>query len=221
MKLPAAAAFPFYSIGEEIANSVTHGLGALASVAGLVLLSLKASGSLAGQGAGGFGAASAVLFAATMIGMFLISTVYHAVQNQGAKQILRKLDHSMIYIFIAGTYTPFCLIGLKGAWGWSILAVEWALAVAGIAFNILGAKKLKKASVAAYILMGWVIIVGIVPMIRTVPAVSIILLLSGGVMYTLGTIWYRMKTVKHTHAVWHSFVILGALCHWFSVWHMV
>jgi len=161
------------------------------------------------------------LFGATMIGMFLVSTLYHAIQHQGAKQILRKFDHSVIFIFIAGTYSPFCLIGLKGAWGWSIFAAEWSLALLGIILNILDIKALKKIEVAAYILMGWAIVVGCVPLIRSIPIQSIILLVAGGVAYTLGTFWYRKKNVRLTHVIWHAFVLIGTICHWFSVWYFI
>ncbi|MCL2139060.1 MAG: hemolysin III family protein [Treponema sp.] len=215
------AALPFYSIGEEIANSLLHGLGTLGAVAGMVLLNLKTRGLLGGRRAGSLDIAAALLFAATMTGMFLISTLYHAVQHKGAKYILRKLDHSIIFIFIAGTYTPICLIGLGGAWGWSLFAVEWLLALLGISLNILGFKALKKIEIAAYIMMGWAIVAGLIPLTRSVPVQSVVLLIAGGAAYTLGTIWYRMKSVRLTHAVWHVFVIIGTVCHWFAVWYIV
>ena len=216
-----AAALPLYTIGEEIANSIIHGIGTLGAIAGLVLLILKTEGILGGQRADNLDIIAAILFAATMIGMFLISTLYHAIQHQGAKRILRKIDHSVIFIFIAGTYTPFCLSGLKGAWGWSLFAVEWSLALFGIILNILDFKALKKIEVAAYILMGWAIVVGCVPLIHSVPIQSVILLFVGGVVYTLGTIWYRKKNVLLNHAIWHGFVLIGTVCHWFSIWYFI
>ncbi|MCL2065974.1 MAG: hemolysin III family protein [Treponema sp.] len=214
------ATAPFYTIGEEIANSILHGIGTLGAITGLVLLSLKTNGLLSYKRAGGMDIAAAVLFASTMIGMFLISTLYHAIQHRGAKNILRRLDHSVIFIFIAGTYTPHCLSGLRGAWGWSLFGAEWALAFLGITLNILDNKALKKVEVAAYIAMGWAIIVGFVPLLRSVPVKIIILLVAGGAAYTLGTIWYRMKSTRFTHVIWHFFVIIGAVCHWFSVWYL-
>ena len=220
-KSPGIIALPFYTIGEEIANSVLHGIGALAATAGLVLLSLKTTGLLGRHRAANLDIVAAVLFAATMIGMFLISTLYHAIQHKGAKQILRRLDHSVIFIFIAGTYTPLCLSGLGGAWGWSLFGVEWALALIGITLNIIGLKSLKKFEVAAYIMMGWAIVVGFIPLLRSVPVISIILLLSGGAAYTLGTLWYRRKDIRLTHVVWHVFVLAGTVCHWFSIWFLI
>jgi len=219
-KNSTAAVLPFYTIGEEIANSVLHGIGALAAIAGLVLLNLKNSGILNGHRAAGMDIFSAIFFAATMIGMFLVSTLYHAIQIQNIKSIFRKLDHSVIFIFIAGTYTPICLSGLRGTWGWSLFAVEWALALTGIILNILNSKTIKKIEITVYIMMGWAIIIGFVPLIHRVPAISIILLLSGGAAYTLGAVFYKKKSIKHTHVIWHAFVIIGAVCHWFSIWYL-
>ena len=219
---PAAVqnAIPLYTIGEEIANSILHGIGTLLAIAGLVLLSLKTRGLLGVQRAGGLDIIAALVFTAAMIGMFLVSTLYHAIQHKGVKQILRRLDHSVIFIFIAATYTPFCLSGLRGGWGWTLFAVEWFLALLGITLNILDSKTLKKIEVAAYIMMGWAIIIGFVPLIRSVPVKSIILLLAGGAAYTAGTIWYRKKNVKLTHVIWHIFVLAGTVCHWFSIWYL-
>jgi len=221
----AAAVIPLYSTGEEITNSILHGLGALGAIAGLVLLGLKTTGFFPGRMETGLITSdqdiiAAFLFTATMIGMFLVSTLYHAIQHQGAKRILRRMDHSMIFIFIAGTYTPFCLVGLQGAWGWSLFAFEWILAFTGITLNIFGLKVLKKIEIAAYVLMGWAIIAGFIPLMRSVPMQSIIMLIAGGIAYTMGIIWYRKKEIKFTHTIWHGFVIAGAVCHWFAVWYL-
>ena len=209
-----------YSIGEEIANSILHGIGVLGAIAGLVLLNLKTRGVFSGTRGSSIDITAVVLFAAAMIAMFLVSTLYHAIQHRGAKRILRVLDHSMIYLFIAGTYSPFCLTALKGAWGWSIFSVEWALALLGITLYILDSKTLKKIEVVVYILMGWVIVVGFIPLARSIPVISLILLFAGGIAYTMGTIWYRKKNIRGTHAVWHAFVLGGTVCHWFSIWHL-
>jgi len=219
-KKPTSAVLPFYTIGDEIANSVLHGIGVLAAIAGLVILNLKNSGVLGGHRAADMDIISSVLFAATMIGMFLVSTLYHAIQLQSVKRIFRKLDHSVIFIFIAGTYTPICLSGLRGAWGWSLFAVEWALALTGIILNILNSKTLKKIEITVYIMMGWAIIIGFVPLIHRVPVISVILLLAGGAAYTLGAVVYKKKSIKHTHVIWHTFVIIGAVFHWFSIWYL-
>ena len=221
-KRPSTTAnLPLYTIREEIANSILHGIGTLGAIAGLVMLSLKTTGFLGVERASNLDILAAILFAATMIGMFLISTLYHAVQHHGAKRVLRKLDHSLVFVFIAGTYTPLCLSGIRGAWGWSLFGVEWFLAVIGIILNILDYRAIRKIELAAYIMMGWVIIVGCVPLVRSVPLESVILLIGGGVMYTLGTIWYRRKNIRFTHAVWHIFVLAGTVCHWFAIWCLI
>jgi len=219
-KNTTASLQPLYTIGEEIANSVLHGIGALAAAAGLVLLSLKNTGVFDGHRADDTDIVSTVIFAATMVGMFLVSTLYHAIQLQSVKRIFRKLDHSVIFVFIAGTYTPICLSGLRGAWGWSLFAIEWALALTGIIMNILDSKTIKKIEITVYIMMGWAIIIGFVPLIHRVPVISIIMLLAGGAAYTLGAVFYKKKSIKHTHVIWHAFVIIGAVCHWFSVWRL-
>jgi len=216
-----ASALPFYTICEEIVNSILHGVGALAATAGLVLLIVKTLGFLGGKRAGSLDLIAVLLFTATMIAMFLISTLYHAIQHHEAKKILRRMDHSVIFIFIAGTYSPFCLSALKGAWGWTLFAVEWSLALTGIILNIMDCKILKKIEVAVYIVMGWAIIAGCVPLIRSVPAQSVILLICGGFAYTFGAFWYRMKKVRFTHVIWHIFVIIGTVCHWFSIWYII
>lgn len=211
---------PFYTPGENIANSVLHGIGTLLAVLGLVLLNLKTRGLSSGQLNGSLEITATLLFTATMIGMFLISTLYHGIQHLGAKRILRILDHSMVYIFIAGTYTPFCLAALGGVWGWTLFFIEWSLALTGIVLYSLNWKILKKVEVAVYIVMGWAIVAGCVPLFRSIPLISFILLFSGGIFYSLGTIWYRKKHLPRTHAIWHAFVLAGALCHWFSVWYL-
>lgn len=214
------ATLPSYPIGEEIANSVIHGIGALAAIAGLVLLGLKVGGFWNGYNTSILDITGVLLFTITMTGMFLISTLYHAIQHQGAKRILRKLDHSVIFVFIAGTYTPLCLSGLGGAWGWSLFGFQWSLALLGIILNIVNNKAFKKIQLAIYLLMGWAVVVGFVPLVRSLPAQSIILILAGGIAYTLGIFWYRRKDIRFSHAIWHIFVIIGAVCHWFSVWYL-
>ena len=220
-KLSAPLGFPFYSIREEIANSILHGIGTLAATAGMVLLTLKAGGFLGGKGSGSLDIVAVLLFTVTMIGMYLISTLYHAIQHRGIKRLMRKLDHSVIFIFIAGTYSPLCLSGLGGIWGWSIFAVEWAMAFTGIALNIAGYKHIHKIEIAIYIIMGWAIVAGMVPLIRSVPVICVILLFSGGIAYTMGVFWYRKKNIRMTHAIWHAFVMAGTTCHWFSMWYLI
>jgi hemolysin III len=155
-----------------------------------------------------------------MISMFLTSTLYHAIQHEGAKRVLRILDHAAIYLLIAGTYTPFCLLGLKGALGWSFFGVEWSLAITGITLYAVNCRLLKKAELGVYMLMGWAIVAGWFRLMSTIPTASLILLAGGGVAYTLGTIWYSKPHRRGTHVIWHVFVLAGAVCHWWSIWLM-
>jgi len=204
--------------GEEIANSVIHGVGALAATAGLVLLCVRSR--LTGSAGGVKTVTSLALFAGTMITMFLASTLYHSIQHGGAKKTLKVLDHSAIYLFIAGTYTPFCLLALGGPLGWTLFSLEWACAAAGITLYAVNWRFLKKAELAVYLVMGWAIVVS-APLLRhrlTVP--SAVFLIAGGVLYSLGVIWYTRKAQKGAHVVWHAFVLAGALAHWWAVWFL-
>ncbi|MDR3130442.1 MAG: hemolysin III family protein [Treponema sp.] len=205
-------ALPFQTPVEETANSILHGLGALLAASGFTAITMD-------PGAGGGPARAACgVFAASMTVMFLISTLYHAIQHKGAKIVLRKLDHCAIYLLIAGTYTPFCLLGLKGGFGLAFLIFEWTLAAAGIVLYAANLKFIKKVELAVYILMGWAIAAGWLPLSRSLPPMSLIFLGAGGVFYTLGTIWYSRPRMRGAHVVWHVFVLAGAACHWVSVW---
>jgi hemolysin III len=210
---------PFQTPGEETANSILHGLGALLAAGGLTLLLLRGNGYLGGGG-GILALGASVIFTVSMIVMFLASTLYHAIQHEGAKRIFRVLDHSAIYLLIAGTYTPFCLLGLRGSLGWIFFGLEWALAAAGISLYAANWKFLKKAELGVYILMGWAIVAGWIPLTRSLPPMSLILLIAGGAAYTLGTLWYSKPQRRGAHVTWHVFVLLGALCHWWSVWYI-
>lgn len=214
------APLPLPKVEAEAANAILHIFGALLAVAGLVLLSLRVRGYLGGDGGGTLAAVSCLVFSSTMILMFLASSLYHAVQNAGVKRIFRVLDHGAIYLFIAGTYTPFCLLALKGVWGWVLFGVEWQLAIMGTILFAANYKPLRKVEVAVFILMGWAVIVSAIPLSRTLPLLSLILLGAGGIAYTLGTFWYRKKSRPWAHVTWHVFVLAGAICHWWSIWFM-
>jgi hemolysin III len=206
------------TLGEEIANSILHGLGALLAVAGLVLMVLRGLGYL-GLDAGGAKAFTAyTIYTISMLCMFLASTLYHAIQHKVAKRVFRILDHSSIYLFIAGTYTPFCLVGLRGTLGWAIFGAEWALAAAGITLYAVNYRPLKKLELVVYLLMGWAIVIATIPLTRAVSQLSIIMLAAGGVAYTLGALFYRKHGTRGTHVTWHVFVLAGAVCHWLSIW---
>jgi hemolysin III len=202
---------------EEIANSALHGAGTLLAAAGLVLLVLHAQSSLPAY----------VIFASAMILMFLASTLYHALVPPRIKERFRLFDHQAIYLFIAGTYTPYCLLALRGALGWALFAFEWTAALAGIVLSAFRWRFLKKAELAIFILMGWAILAGAIPLARALSPQSLALLFAGGAAYTAGTFWSRAGKETKTggrifgaHVIWHLFVLAGAACHWFSVWFL-
>jgi hemolysin III len=215
---PVPSPLPFQTPGEEIANSILHGLGVLLAVAGLILLVFRAKGYLEGRGGDALVITAYIIFTVTMISMFLASTLYHAIQHEKAKRVLRILDHSAIYLLIAGTYTPFCFIGLKGPLGWLFFSIEWGVAIAGITFYATNCRFIKKAELWVYIAMGWAIVAGWFRLISTVPFSSLLMLMIGGIAYTLGTLWYSKPTRRGTHVIWHIFVLAGAICHWWSIW---
>ena len=215
-----ARPLPFQTLGEEIANSVLHGLGALAAIAGLVLLILRSKSTFAATGDIWFNIAP-IVFASTLILMFLSSTLYHAIQHRGAKQVLRTLDHAAIYLLIAGTYTPLCLITLRGLFGWTLFGIEWVCAASGIALYCANCRFLKRFELVIYLVMGWVIVFGGIPLLKAINQLSLIFLIIGGAAYTLGTIWYAKGGLhRKTHVTWHVFVLIGATCHWFSIWFL-
>jgi len=211
---------PFQTPGEEIANSILHGLGILLAVAGLILLVLRATGRLGGTMAGLLPVTCYAIYSASLVLMFLTSTLYHAIQHEGAKRVFQILDHSTVYILIAGSYTAYSLLGLRGAPGWIYFGVEWALAAAGTVLYAVNWKFLRKAELALYMLMGWAMIAGLPRLFKAIPRISFILLLAGGAAYTLGTFWYRRRHRRVSHVIWHCHVIAGAICHWFSFWFM-
>jgi hemolysin III len=215
---PLPAPLPFQTPGEEIANAVLHGIGALLSVAGAVLLIIRGSGGFGGRAPDLRAVVAYSVYGAALFIMFLASTLYHAIQAEGGKRVLRIFDHSAIYLLIAGTYTPFCLVGLRGAWGWSLFGVEWGLAVLGVVLYSVGSRALKKIEVAVYILMGWAVVAGWKPLIAALNPAAVVWLAIGGVCYTLGTVWYGRKVRRGAHVVWHVFVLLGAAAHFMGVW---
>ena len=202
-----------YSAGEELANSITHGVGAVLSIVALVLMVV-----LAVTQSSVIAVVSASIYGASLVLLFLASTLYHSFQKPGLKSILKTLDHCAIYILIAGTYTPFMLISLQGAWGYSMTAIIWSLAVFGIFFKVFYRHRFPKLSLFTYIAMGWLIIVASTEMMAKVPLGGLVLLAAGGLVYTLGTIFYVWERCPYNHAVWHVFVLAGAGCHFFAIY---
>lgn len=192
---------------EELANTLTHGAGAAASLAGAVALVVLAA--LRSDARGIVGSA---VFGATLVLLYGASTLYHAVRSPTLKARLRILDHCAIYLLIAGTYTPFTLIGLRGGWGWSLFGVAWGLATAGVIFKLFFTGRFDGLSTAVYVAMGWMVLVAIVPLVQRLPAEVLAWLVAGGLAYTLGTLFYRSRR-RYAHAVWHLFVLAGSACH--------
>ena len=217
---PLPDPLPFQTPGEEIANSVLHGLGVFLAVAGLTLLALRTKGYFGGTVVSGLEIACYMIFSATMLSMFLASTLYHAIQHERAKRVFQILDHSAVYLLIAGTYTPFSLLGLQGAWGWTYFGIEWALAITGTVLYAVNFKLLKKTELWVYMLMGWAIIAGLWRLYERIPFISFVLLIAGGIAYTAGTFWYRRRHRRGAHVIWHLHVITGCTCHWLSLWFM-
>lgn len=202
---------PHYSTSEEVASSLSHAVGIVLSIAGLAVLA--ASSALHG---GGWRIASVCVYGTTLILLYTASTLYHAVPNLGAKPILRLLDHSAIYLLIAGTYTPFALISLRGSWGWALFAIVWTLAIIGIALEL---RHVRNRVIAAllYVGMGWVGIVAIKPLTQNIESGGLWLLFGGGLCYTLGVPFYLWRKLPYNHALWHLFVLAGSVLQFFSV----
>lgn len=205
-----------YSIGEEIFNSITHGIGVGLAIAGLVLLIVRAVRYAPSEFVASY-VTGVSLFGASMIILYLMSTLYHALTPYGAKKVFAIFDHCSIYILIAGTYTPFCIAFLRGAIGWTIFGIIWGLAVLGIVFYSIFGSRMRVLSVITYILMGWLVIFAFKPMKAVLSTTSIAFLLSGGVAYMVGVIFYALKKIKWTHCIWHLFVLMGTVLHFFSI----
>ena len=201
-----------YSFGEEIAHTITHGIGALLSIAGLAVL--VAFASLNGDA---WHVVSSSVFGASLVILYSASSLYHGIPHPRAKAVLRQLDHAAIYLLIAGTYTPFLLVSLRGTWGWSLFALIWSLAIAGIVLEFVDSQRFKKLSLGLYLGMGWIVLVAIKPMFDQVAIGGLILLLLGGLSYSLGVIFYIREQMAYHHAIWHLFVLAGSAFHFFAV----
>lgn len=203
---------PSVSGREEIANSISHGLGLVLALVALPILVLSAIRIGSTQFMVG-----AVVFGGTMVLLYLASTLYHSVTHETAKQFFRLFDHSAIFLLIAGTYTPFTLGVLRGALGWTLLAIVWFLAVAGIIIKALPRTRHSWISMVLYLVMGWLAIVAIKPIWQLVPVPGILLILAGGLAYTSGLAFFAARRLRYNHFIWHLFVIAGTTCHFFAV----
>ena len=209
-----------YSIGEEIFNSVTHGVGAGLAVAATVLLIVRAVLYAPADGRG-FYVTSFAIFGASLVVLYLMSTLYHALTPYGAKKIFAIFDHSSIYLLIAGTYTPFCLTTLRGSVGWVLFGIIWGVAVVGMTFYAIFGSRMRILSAITYVLMGWLVVFAFKPMVQNLNPLSLKLVLAGGVAYTVGCIFYALKKIKWMHCIWHIFVMFGSVFHFFAVYFSV
>ncbi len=201
-----------YTVGEEIANSVTHGIGVALSIAACVLLIISSAKS-----GSALKVVCASIYGACLILLFLMSTLYHAIVPEKAKKVFRVFDHTSIFILIAGSYTPVMLVTIGGALGWTIFGIVWGMALIGIVLNSISIEKFKVFSMIAYIAMGWCVIFAIKPVVELLDRNALIFLVTGGLAYTLGIIFYKMKNIPYMHSVWHLFVLAGAILQYFCM----
>jgi len=201
-----------YSKGEVLANSITHGVGVGLSIAGIVLLIIRAL-NLGTT----WHLVSYIIFGTSLILLYLASTSYHSFTSQPWKALFQRLDHAAIFTLIAGTYTPFLLTKLRNGWGWSIFGIVWGLSIVGLILKLGFKSRFEKPSVFLYLAMGWFGVVVVNQTMGTIGMQSILLLLFGGIFYSAGVIFYRWRKLPYNHAIWHLFVLCGSIFHYFSV----
>lgn len=200
------------SVAEHVANAVTHGTGLVLSIACLVLLVV-----FSGLSKGLWEIVSCSIYGLTLVLLYLASLLYHSARRPKTRHLLHIVDHAAIYLLIAGTYTPYMLVPLRGALGWTLFGLIWGLAALGIVFQAAFISRFKILSTLSYVAMGWLVTVAIVPLWRALPAGAILWLAIGGLFYTLGVVFYAWKQLKFAHAIWHLFVLAGSLCHFFGI----
>lgn len=198
-------------LGDLLANSITHGIGALFALVAAAYLMVASS-----HGTSRLIIACAI-YAATLVLVYVCSTLYHSMVRTRARHVLRVLDHSAIYLLIAGTYTPFMLVSLRGPWGWTLFGVVWTLAIAGVVFKSLTTGRFAVISAIAYVLMGWIAVVAIGPLARAITWPGIAWIGVGGILYTLGVLFFALDRLRYFHALWHVFVLAGSGAHFVAV----
>lgn len=200
------------SLGEEIANAITHGTGVGLSIAALVILVVFAA-----KRSDTWKVVSFSIYGATMIALYLASTLYHSFPQPNIKRFFRILDHSSIFLLIAGTYTPVTIGTMRGGWGWTLFGIIWGLSIVGINLKIFAMSKLKLLSVIIYVLMGWMVVIAIKPLLSSSSHMFLIWMLIGGLAYTLGVLFYTARKLPYHHSIWHLFVLGGSVCHFFGM----
>ena len=197
---------------EEIANSITHGIGAALSIAALSVLVV-----FAGLRGDAWRVVSFAIYGATLVLLYLASTFYHVFSNPRVKRVFHVFDHSAIFLLIAGSYTPFCLVTIRGGWGWSLFGVVWGIAIFGIVFKAFFTGRYNFVSTALYIAMGWIAVIAIRPLVAQLPTGAFAWILLGGLSYTVGVVFYAWERLPYGHAIWHLFVLGGSTLHFFAV----
>ncbi|VFQ43501.1 PAQR family membrane homeostasis protein TrhA [Desulfoluna butyratoxydans] len=210
--MSAVAALPRYSVGEELANSITHGVGILFGISALCIMTTFAA--LYGDV---WHIVGCSVFGAALVLLYTFSTLYHSVTVPRLKSVLRVFDHSAIYLLIAGTYTPFTLVSLRGAWGWVLFGGIWAAALVGIVLKIISIHRWEALSLGLYAGMGWSVVVAVKPLLSSVDTGGLAFLLFGGLAYTFGIVFYVWEKLPFNHAIWHLFVLTGSILHFFAV----
>jgi len=200
----------------ELANSVTHGAGLALSVAGCAVIV-----TLAALRGNAWHIVACSVYGATLVCLYAASTVYHSVSSRRVKRVMRILDHSAIYLLIAGTYTPFTLVSMRGGWGWTLFGLVWGLAIAGIVFKVWFVEHFPIASTIVYLAMGWLAVVAVKPVLAMLPVAGILWLVAGGLLYTAGVGFFAWQKLPYHHAIWHLFVIGGSVCHYIAVVRVV
>lgn len=208
---------PEYSVREEVANSISHGLGVVFGIVALVVLLIKA----ADFGADTMTYVSMSIYGASVIVLFLASTLYHAIPYPAAKRWLKTLDHSAIYFLIAGSYTPFLLVGLRTNLAIGLMVVIWLIAILGVIMKVSFVYRFKAFSLISYLIMGWLSLVVVYQLVTHLDIRAVIWLIAGGVIYSLGVVFYTVKRIPYNHAIWHLFVLAGCVCHFIGIYYYV
>ena len=206
------AGYRTLTLGEEIFNSITHGIGTLLSIAALVILIVFAA--IKGNA---WHVVSFSIFGSTLVILYLSSTLYHSFTKERVKNLFARFDHAAIFLLIAGTYTPFVLTTLRGPLGWVLFGTIWSLAIAGVVIRSIYLTRFRKLMVGIYLLMGWMFLMAVVPMVKNLPGISVAFLFIGGACYSIGVIFYAWRKMPYGHGIWHLFVLAGSIMHFFSV----
>lgn len=216
METQSAKTYRQLSNGEEIINSITHGIGALLSIAAMVILIMVAS-----QHGDIWHLVSFSIYGSSLILLYLSSTLYHSFTNPKIKGLFARFDHISIFLLIAGTYTPILLTSIRGVWGWSLFGIIWAMAIIGAVIRSIYLHRFRKLMVAVYLVMGWMAVVAGKQIYQSLPATSLIFLVLGGIAYSIGVIFYMWRSLPYAHGIWHLFVLAGSILHFFAIYFSI